>query len=122
MGILSRTMDEPVFVKSEPAWSLEAEEPSNFEDSQLVSEMIPVKQEIKLELTEPGPTQQNAFEENSQVATEMIPVKQETKSELTEPGLTQENAFEPSADIKEEFFVEHQLAPNIKEENKVFSP
>ncbi|XP_068083063.1 gastrula zinc finger protein XlCGF52.1-like isoform X1 [Anabrus simplex] len=56
--------------------------------------------------------------ENYELISEMIPLKQEIKSELTEPGRTQENTFEPSADIKEEILIEeHQVDPNIKENN-----
>ncbi|XP_068083066.1 uncharacterized protein [Anabrus simplex] len=57
--------------------------------------------------------------ENYELISEMIPLKQEIKSELTEPGRTQENTFEPSADIKEEILIEeHQVDPNIKENNE----
>ncbi|XP_068082651.1 uncharacterized protein [Anabrus simplex] len=65
-------MEEPVFVKCEPALSSDTEEPSNFEHSQLVSEMIPLKQETKSELTEPGPTQENAFEPSADIKEEML--------------------------------------------------
>ncbi|XP_068083984.1 gastrula zinc finger protein XlCGF8.2DB-like [Anabrus simplex] len=80
-------MEEPVFVKCEPWWSLNTEdEPPNLEHSQPVSEMIPLKQETKLELMEPGPTQANSFE----------PCK-DIKEEI--------------------FIEQHQPVPNTKEES-----
>ncbi|XP_068086203.1 uncharacterized protein [Anabrus simplex] len=127
-------MDLEVKIKEEPVLH-EGTETTSLENVEHLSEMIPLKQEIKSESTETGSTQENSFEmyaksnpnfpqENVEHLSEMIPVKQETKSELTEPGSTQENTLEPSADIKEEVFIEqravHQLVPLIKGENKMF--
>ncbi|XP_067004460.2 uncharacterized protein [Anabrus simplex] len=115
-------MEEPVFVKCETAWTLVKKEQSNSENFEFISKVIPLEQDIKSELTVPGPTQENAFEENFEFVSEMIPLEQDIKSELTVPGPTQENAFERSADIKEEVFIEqHQLFPNVIEEEKIES-
>ncbi|XP_067004360.2 uncharacterized protein [Anabrus simplex] len=89
VGILSKSMEEPVFVKCEPTSLLDTEEePPHLEHSQLVSEMIPLKEETKLELTEPGPTHENEFEPSTDIKEEM-------------------------------FIEQHQPVPIIKEENKL---
>ncbi|XP_067002824.2 uncharacterized protein [Anabrus simplex] len=71
-GILSNNMEEPVFVKCEPTWSSETEEPSNTGNIEFVSEVKPLEQEIKSELTVPGPTQQNIFEPSAHCKEEVF--------------------------------------------------
>ncbi|XP_067013666.2 uncharacterized protein [Anabrus simplex] len=114
-------MDQELVIKEEPVW-LEGTAKSSLESFEFLSEIMPQKQENKLEITELVPTPEKAFEENVELASEMILLKQETISELNEPRITQENAFEPSADTKNKIFIEQlkvdQLTPYVKEENK----
>ncbi|XP_068086229.1 uncharacterized protein [Anabrus simplex] len=109
-------MDQELEIRQEPVW-LEGTAKSSLESFEFLSEIMPLKQEIKLEIREPVPTPENAFEENVELASEMILLKQETRSELTEPRITQ-----PSADTKNKIFIEQlkvdQLTPYVKEENK----
>ncbi|XP_068085427.1 uncharacterized protein [Anabrus simplex] len=51
------------------------------ENFELVSDMKPVKEETKSELTEPGPRQENAFEPSACI-TEEISIEQDTFGEL----------------------------------------
>ncbi|XP_067004354.2 gastrula zinc finger protein xLCGF3.1 [Anabrus simplex] len=64
-------MDLEVEVKEEPVW-FEGTADASLENFELVSEMIPLKQEIKLELTEPGPTQENTFEPSADIKEEIF--------------------------------------------------
>ncbi|XP_068083000.1 uncharacterized protein [Anabrus simplex] len=54
-------MDQIVQIKEEPL-CLEGTTSTSLENFEFISDMIPLKQETKSELTEPGPTQENAFE------------------------------------------------------------
>ncbi|XP_068082650.1 uncharacterized protein [Anabrus simplex] len=81
-------MEEPVFVKCEPAWSSHIEEEaSNFENSHLLTEVIPLKQETKSELTEPGLTQHSAGVEKEMFIEQRQPV----------PNIKEENNVESIA-------------------------
>ncbi|XP_068086223.1 uncharacterized protein [Anabrus simplex] len=86
MGILFKTMEETVFVKCEPAWSSDTEEHSSFENFQPGSEMIPPKQETTSELTEPRPTQGNAFKPSEDIKEEMF-----IEQNLPLPNIKEEN-------------------------------
>ncbi|XP_067000118.2 gastrula zinc finger protein XlCGF7.1 [Anabrus simplex] len=96
-------MEEPVSVKCEPAWPSDAEEPSNFEHSQLVSEIILLKQETKSELTEPGPAQENAYEASADIKEEMIIEQNQPVTNNTEEN-KMENITIPTGRPGEELY------------------
>ncbi|XP_067013686.2 zinc finger protein OZF isoform X1 [Anabrus simplex] len=93
-------MDMEVNIKEEPVWLEEAAETSH-EDR--LSGMIHIKEESKSELAEPGPSQDNVFEECFQLQSTMTCLKEETEPEL-EPGPTQSAAI-----VKDELSVEEHI-------------
>ncbi|XP_068082992.1 uncharacterized protein [Anabrus simplex] len=76
-------MDIKVEIKEEPIW-LEGATNTSLENFQLVSEMVPLKQETKLELTEPESTQGNTFEPCADIKEEIF-IEQHTIDQLDPP-------------------------------------
>ncbi|XP_068086753.1 uncharacterized protein [Anabrus simplex] len=85
-------MDQEVKIKEEPAWP-EGTTNASLENIEHVSEMIPLKNEAKSELTEPVPMQENSFEPSKDIKEEvfieehtddqLLPnIKEETNSDL----------------------------------------
>ncbi|XP_068082995.1 uncharacterized protein [Anabrus simplex] len=106
-------MDMAVEIKEEPVY-LEEIGNTSLEDYYL-SEMTYLKEESKSELSEPGPSLKNTFEEHFKLDSTMECLKEETKPEWTKTGLT-----EPTAAIKDETIIEPttvELVPRFKEEN-----
>ncbi|XP_068083889.1 zinc finger protein 583-like [Anabrus simplex] len=68
-------MDMEIEIKEEPVWC-EGTANTLLENLELVSEMVSLKQETKSELTEPDPTQENAFETSADIKEETL-VEQE---------------------------------------------
>ncbi|XP_067004143.2 uncharacterized protein [Anabrus simplex] len=92
-------MEEPVFVKCEPAWSSDTEEPSNAENLEFVSEVIPMEQEIKSELTVPGPTQENKFKPSADIKEEVFVEQHQLFPNITEENNSMNGGFDLEYDF-----------------------
>ncbi|XP_068083047.1 uncharacterized protein [Anabrus simplex] len=64
-------MDVKEGIKEEPVW-FEGSATASFENLELESGMIPLKQETKSELTEARPTQENTYEPSAAVKEEVL--------------------------------------------------
>ncbi|XP_068086264.1 zinc finger protein 32-like [Anabrus simplex] len=84
-------MDQEAEIKEEPVW-LEDTENASLESFEFLSEMMPLKQETKLEITEPVLTQEKAFELSSDIKNEIF-IEQETVDPLV-PYLKEGNKVE----------------------------
>ncbi|XP_067003952.2 zinc finger protein 614 [Anabrus simplex] len=84
---MSYKMDLEVHIKQEPIWLEETE------NTEHVSEMIPLKKEAKSELTEPGPMQESSFEPSADVKEEIF-TEQHTGNEVV-PFFEEDTKWRP---------------------------
>ncbi|XP_068086359.1 uncharacterized protein [Anabrus simplex] len=73
-------MDLEVNIKEEPVW-LEGTTNSSLEDIEHSSEVIPLKEEVKSELTEPEPTHEDSLQLSEDIKKEIF-VEQHTDDQL----------------------------------------
>ncbi|XP_068086265.1 uncharacterized protein [Anabrus simplex] len=81
-------MDLKVEIKEEPVW-FEGTSNTSLENSELVTEIITVKQETKSELTEPGPLQENLLESPENIKEEIFTEQHTVDQSL--PFIQEEN-------------------------------